>query len=314
MSQGVGKFDLQGGLRGERANRDFSLGTTSYPYRYNSLFPSASILYNATPSTQLKASYSRRIRRPGTQELNPFVQYFDVQNVFIGNPSLAPEYTDAYETSVVKNLSKGTLTVSPFYRSTSNIIRVDINTTDTIAGREVTSISFQNLASANSWGADVNGSLRLGSKLNGFAGFNVYKMVTDGGSTSSIGSNAVTWMGRVNASSDVSKTVTLQASYFYRAPMKIERGQFDRFQFMNFSVRRKLNGDKASVTLRVNDPFGTGTFRVHAGDEKVMQITQRNFGMRNAWLAFQWNYGRPPRLRQPRQDEQQGGSSGFPTP
>ena len=35
---------------------------------------------------------------------------------------------------------------TPFYRSTSNVIRVDINTTDTLDNREVTSISFQDLA------------------------------------------------------------------------------------------------------------------------------------------------------------------------
>jgi outer membrane receptor protein involved in Fe transport len=316
FSQGVGKFDLQAGLRGEHAERDFRLAqtATSYPYRYNSLFPSGIVLYNATTATQLKASYSRRIRRPGTQELNPFVTYFDVNNVFIGNPALAPEYTNAFELGVTRNGSKGTVQFSPFYRATSNIIRVDINTTDTIGGREVTSVSFQNLATSNSWGADLNGSLRLGPKFNGFAGFNVFKMVTDGGSTSSLGSNAVTWMGRVNGSTELTKTVMLQASYFYRAPMKIERGRFEQMHMANISLRKKLNGDKATMTLRVNDPLNTGSFRVRAGDDNVMQITERNFGSRMVWLAFQYNYGRPPRLRQPRQEQEQGGGGFMPPP
>ncbi len=313
LSHGIGKFDLQAGLRGEHAERDFALASTNYPYKYNSLFPSGIVLYNATPVTQLKASYSRRIRRPGTQELNPFVQYFDVQNVFIGNPALAPEYTDALEFGLVRNKPKGTLQFSPFYRRTSNIIRVDINPTDTIGGREVTSVSFQNLATSSSWGADMNGSLRLGPKFNGFAGFNVFKMVTDGGSTSSLGSNAVTWMGRVNGNTEITKTVMLQASYFYRAPMKIERGRFESQQMANFSVRKKLNGDKATMTLRVNDPFNTGAFGVRAGDDRVFQITERNFGSRMVWLAFQYNYGRPPRVRQPTQ-QQDGGGSAFPPP
>ena len=313
LSQGIGKFDLQAGLRGEHASRDFALASTSYPYVYNSLFPSGIVLFNATQATQLKASYSRRIRRPGTQELNPFIQYFDVQNVFIGNPALAPEYTDALEFGLVRNKPKGTLQFSPFYRRTSNIIRVDINPTDTIGGREVTSVSFQNLASSNSWGADMNGSLRLGPKFNGFAGFNIFKMVTDGGSTSSLGSNAVTWMGRVNGSTELSKTFMLQASYFYRAPMKIERGRFESQQMANFALRKKLDGDKATVTLRVNDPFNTGAFGVRAGDARVLQITERNFGARMVWLAFQYNYGRPPRVRQPTQ-QQDGGGSAFPPP
>lgn len=308
LSQGVGKFELQAGLRGEHAERDFALAATSYPYQYNSLFPSGIVMYNATQNTQIKASYSRRIRRPGTQELNPFIQYFDIQNVFIGNPALAPEYTDALELGLVKNQSKGTIQLSPFYRRTSDIIRVDIDPTDTIAGREVTSVSFTNLETSSSWGADLNGSLRLGPKFNGFAGFNVFKMVTDGGSTSSLGSDAVTWMGRVNGSTELSKTLMLQMSYFYRAPMKLENGRFAAMQMANFALRKKLNGDKATVTLRVNDPFGTGRFRVTAGNDNVFQITERDFGNRMVWLAFQFNYGRPPRVRQPRQEEQQGGA------
>jgi outer membrane receptor protein involved in Fe transport len=315
VSQPVGKFELQGGVRGEHASRDFSLSQSGshYPYNYNSVFPSGVIVYNLTSVTQLKASYSRRIRRPGTQELNPFITYFDINNVFVGNPALAPEYTSAVELGLTRNGKSGTVQLSPFYRQTTNIIRANINTTDTIGGREVTSVSFQNLATANSWGADLNGSLRLGPKLNGFAGVNVYKMVTDGGSTSTVGSDAVTWMGRVNGTTELSKTLVLQASYFYRAPMPIERGRFEAMQMANFSLRKKLDGDNLSVTLRANDPFNTGAFRVRAGDSKVIQLTERNFQSRVFWLAFQYNYGRPPRLRQVRQ-EQEGSSTGFPPP
>ncbi len=129
LSQGVGKFELQAGLRGEYADRDFGLTNTGqrYPYQYNSLFPSGIVMYNLTPATQLKASYSRRIRRPGTQELNPFVTYFDVRNVFIGNPALSPEYTNALELGLTRNLKRGSVQFSPFYRQTTNIIRVDID-------------------------------------------------------------------------------------------------------------------------------------------------------------------------------------------
>jgi ferric enterobactin receptor len=314
LSQGVGKFELQAGLRGEYAERDFSLTAQSYPYQYKSLFPSGIVLYNLSAATQLKASYSRRIRRPGTQELNPFVTYFDVRNVFIGNPGLAPEYTDALEFGMTKNGKKGMVQLSPFYRKTANIIRVDINPLDTIDGREVTSVSFRNLATSNSWGTDLNGSLRLGPKFNGFAGFNVFKMVTDGGSTSSLGSDAVSWMGRVNGSSELTKRFMLQASYFYRAPMKIERGQFEAVQAANIALRTKLNGDKATMTLRVVDPFATQKFRVRAGNDDILQITERSFGSRMVWLAFQYNYGRPPRLRQPKQDDSGASQSGFAPP
>lgn len=313
LSQTVGKVQLQGGLRAERASRTFRLNEPAqrYPYDYTSLFPSGVVMYNPSEATQLKVSYSRRIRRPGTQELNPFPSFFDVQNVFIGNPSLKPEYTDAYELGVSRNGKFGTIQFSPFYRRTTNVIRVDINTADTVDAREVTSVSFQNLATSNSWGTDINGSLRLGPRFNGFASFNVFKMVTDGGSQSAVGSNAVTWSARVNGTTQLTPTFTVQASYFYRAPMKIERGRFEAFQGANISLRKKVNGDKAIVGLRFNDPFNTNKFRVLAGDDNVMQLTTRSFGAHSTWLTFQYNYGQAPKVRETR-PEQTENRPGFP--
>ena len=306
LSQTVGKFDLQAGLRAEFANRDFQLaGAQSYPYKYHSLFPSGVIMYKPSEQSQIKVSYSRRIRRPGTQELNPFPVFFDQQNVFLGNPSLKPEYTDAYELGLSKSGSLGSIQLSPFYRHTTDILRVDINTSAVIDGREVTSVSFQNLDKADSWGTDLNGSLRLGPKFNAFAGFNLFKMVTDGGSQSALSSNAVTWSYRLNATSTITPTVTLQANYFYRAPVKIERGRFDGMQMTNITLRKKLDGDNMSVAVRFADPFNTMKFRIVAGDDNLTQTTARRFGVRATFVTFQWNYGQAPKIRPPREEPAQ---------
>jgi outer membrane receptor protein involved in Fe transport len=314
LSQTAGKFQLQAGLRAERASRTFALvePADEFPHDYSSLFPSGVVMYNVSDATQVKASYSRRIRRPGTQELNPFPSFFDVQNVFLGNPELSPEYTDAIELGWSRTGKKGSLQFSPFFRHTTDIIRVNINTADTVDNREVTSVSFENLATSNSWGADVNGSLRLGSKFNGFASFNVFKMVTDGGSESSIGSSAVTWSTRINGTTNLTPTFMLQAAYFYRAPMNIERGRFAAFHGMQFSMRKKLNGDKAVIGLRISDPFNTNKFRINVEDDNVLQLTRRSFGVRSAWLTLQLNYGQAPRIRERPQDQPADAPRPFP--
>ncbi|MDB4888558.1 MAG: TonB-dependent receptor [Gemmatimonadetes bacterium] len=313
LSQGLGKFDLQAGLRGEQASRDFQLATTAqkYPYKYASIFPSGVVSYSFNDATQAKVSYSRRIRRPGSQELNPFPSFMDNQNAFVGNPQLNPEYTDALELGVTRSGSKGSLQLSPFYRHTSNVIRVIVNTADHIDGREVTSVSFSNLATSNSFGTDVNGSLRLGPKLNGFAGFNLFKVVTDGGSLSTLSSNAVTWAARVNGSTSITPTLIFQAAYQYRAGLKIERGEFAPVQNMNFSLRKKIDGDNSSVTLRVLDPFSTNRFRIKVGDDNVVQLTERTAGVRGVFITYQYLYGQTPRVRQVQQDQQSQGP-GFP--
>ena len=313
VSRPFGKVDAQAGLRAEYANRDFQLADKSYPYHYTSFFPSGVLNYNLTPSSQAKVSYSRRIRRPGTQELNPFPTFFDVQNVFLGNPALNPEYTDAYELGYTKSGKFGSLQLSPFYRHTSNVIRFIINTDDMVDGRNVTTISFKNMAKADSWGSDVNGSFRLGKKFSGFLGGNVFKIVTEGGSTTSVaGTDAVTWSARVNGTAEITPTFSVQAFHMYRAPMKVEGGQFSKMQFTNITFKKKVDGDNGSVSLRLSDPFRTGTFRVQAGTGGLTQITERNMGNRAAYLTYQWNYGQTPRIRQsqPQEQQQQGGGFG----
>ncbi len=312
LSHGVGPWELQGGLRAEYAGRDFSLANSdeSFPHDYVSLFPSALVSYKLGERSQLKASYSRRIRRPGSQELNPFPVFFDVQNVFLGDPELDPEYTDAIELGYQYSAQAGSLQLSPFYRRTTDVIRIVLNTADSVAGREVTTVRFQNLDTGTSWGADVNGSLRLGKAFNGFAGFNVYKMVTEGtGGESSLGSDAVTWTARVNGTFNLTPRTSLQAMVFYRAPMDIERGRFASSANANVSLRQKLMGEKASMTVRLSDPFNTNRFRVEAGDDNIIQLTERTFNSRAVHVTFQYNFGQAPRIRQrPQEPQQQGGS------
>lgn len=312
LSHGVGKVDLQGGLRAEYATRDFALaGAESYPHNYTSLFPSALASFNVGDNSQVKLSYSRRIRRPGTQELNPFPRFFDLQNVFLGNPKLDPEYTDAIELSLQRSGQLGSVQLAPFYRRTTDVIRFVLDTDDVVDGREVTSISFKNLATGTSWGTEFNGQLRLGKKFSGMGGFNVFKMVTEGsGAESAISSDAVTWMAKVNGTYNVTPNTALQAMYMYRAPMAIEGGRFEAMQMANFIVRHKLQGGKMIVVLRLSDPFETMRFRVNAGDDNLIQLTERSFNSRALHLTLQYNWGQAPKI-QPQQQPQQEQGPGF---
>jgi hypothetical protein len=225
--------------------------------------------------------------------------------VFLGNPSLGPEYTDAIELGLQRSGKLGSVQFTPFYRRTTDVIRVDINTADTIANREVTSISFRNLATSSSWGADANGQFRLG-KFSGLAGFNVFKMVTDGGSESTLSSDAVTWMARFNGTYNLRPSTMFQLNTFYRAPMNIERGRFHSQAGTQVLVRQKLN-ERTFVSLRMNDVFKTNKFRVEVGDDNIIQLTQRQFNSRGLFLTLQYNVGQTPRVRQ-RQEEQQSTS------
>jgi len=142
----------------------------------------------------------------------------------------------------------------------------------------------------------------------------VFKTVTDGGSTSAVGSDAIGWAGRVNVTSELTKTISVQAAYNYKAPLKIERGEYGAQQIANFALRKKVQGDKAALLVRVQDPFELMRFRIKTTDGKVLQLTERNPQSRVVFVGYQYSFGRPPRVRQVAPDQTSGGSVGFGAP
>jgi hypothetical protein len=96
--------------------------------------------------------------------------------------------------------------------------------------------------------------------------------------------------------------------------MKIERGEFGTQQMAMFALRQKIQGDRGTMILRVVDPFEMMKFRVRTGDGTVMQLTERNPQSRMVFLAYQYNFGRPPRVRQVAPESTGGGSVGFGPP
>jgi len=314
LSQNAGKFDLQGGLRLEQAATTFDLRTTSTSYDndYKSAFPSAIVSYNVDANRQVKASYSKRIQRPFVQQLNPFGFREDALNVFEGNPRLQPEYTHSYELGYQQSLPRnlGSLQITPFLRHTVNAVR-QIGTVDD-AG--VLHVSFQNAATSDSYGTDANLTFRAG-KFSGFGGASVFENRIDAANLQNARSvTAFGWATRANVTWKVLPTTDLQAFGSFRAAMRTEQGTQGRFLMTNFAVRHKLRGDKATATLRVMDPFGTMGWTIRASDGRVIQLMDRRFGARGAFLNFGWNFGQAPRLRPRPQEEPvpQAGQPGMP--
>ena len=294
LTRDFGRLDVQAGARLEWSK-------TTYD-DYTDLFPSASLMYELGSQQMLKASYSRRIQRPQTQFLNPFPFQEDPQNRFMGNPELAPEYTDSYELSYQRALPFGSLTLTPYYRRTTDAVRryklLDEN--------GVSTTTFRNLATAESYGADVSSTVRLGDRFSGFASGSVFRVVTDGSNVESdLGSDALSWIVRGNLTYKVSPRLDLTWFQFYRAPMDVEQGRISGFSMANFALRHKLWGEKGSLSLRVSDPFDQSGFRFQTADESHVQDSRRKWDQRALFVTFNYTFGQQPRLRPRNQDGQQ---------
>jgi ferric enterobactin receptor len=302
LNQGVGKVDLQAGLRAEHTSREFLLENTgeTYPKDYWSFFPSGLAAFSLDERRQLRLSYSRRIQRPDTRLLNPFGFNEDQRNRFVGNPALEPEYTHALELGYQHSLPFGSLQVTPYFRRTENAIR----RIREVRG-DTTITTFANLQTSDSYGADVNGSVRMG-KVSGFASVSAYRTVTDAGSMGdSFNSDGIGWSARVSGNVTLTPRLDLQGFVMYRAPMDVEQGRIGSFTMSTLSLRQKVMGDKGSLSLRIVDPLNRMGFNSRTTDPMYLQLNERQFNGRAAYLTFSYNFGQQPRLRNPSPAEAQ---------
>ena len=70
----------------------------------------------------------------------------------------------------------------------------------------------------------------------------------------------------VNATINAAKNTTLTGSYFYRAPTKIERGEFSS-QRWRTSRSAEDHGREGDGLLTSPDPFNTMGMKIRTGDD-----------------------------------------------
>ena len=67
------------------------------------------------------ANASRRINRPRSWHLEPFISWEDPYTVRQGNPNLLPEYIQSYEFGYIRELKKGSFSTEFYFRNIKNM-------------------------------------------------------------------------------------------------------------------------------------------------------------------------------------------------
>jgi len=119
------RWGAQLGLRAEYTDMDLKQVTTGIETgnTYLNWMPSAYATYKLAEKTNLRFSYAHRIRRPGANELNPFVVYRDELNESSGNPLLKPVQTDSFEVGYETKAGVLDANVRAYYRNDRDMIR-----------------------------------------------------------------------------------------------------------------------------------------------------------------------------------------------
>lgn len=288
-----GKWSLSAGLRAEQA---FTTAATLEPVEqaetfendYFELYPSVYVGRDLSDDLQAQVSYSRRINRPRSRQLNPFVDRGDPLNLRAGNPFLLPEIINSYEANVQRRFERGTLTTGLYFRDKSELISRISETLDD----GVNLATAANLASGRDYGLEVIATFRATEALEFSFSGNAYRTEIDGElAEGAIDVDGYLGDARGQVNAELPWGISGQATYFYRSPGVRPQGSIDAIHSLDVGLRRDVLAGRGAVTLRVSDVFDTREYNFVSDVDGLLSETRYKRESRIAYLGFQYRFG-----------------------
>lgn len=251
-----GALSYQLGLRAEYTYRNTQLKDDGSRFNIDrwDFFPTLHISLDINEENQFMTSYTRRIKRPRSYYLEPFITWTDTYNVRQGNPGLKPEYIDSYELGYLKRFGQHMLSVEGYYRLTHN----KIERTRRPYQDNVMLGTFENVGQDYSLGVETLLSLQLFRWWKSDIVGNLYNYKQEGKlSGKDFSKESVNWSVRNNNSFKIDNTTRLQFTLRYNSPTEWAQGRREGYFTTNAALRKDFLKRKLSTTLQVRDIFST---------------------------------------------------------
>lgn len=245
-----------------RAGIRTELTSLSSSNHYVNVLPSFAIAKNLGDQ-QIKLSYSKRLQRPGTMYLNPFISASDAYNRTQGNPYLQPEFLHAPELSYSFNKDNNFYGITVFYRVSNQVIdRYTSISYDTAAKGVISTTTYDNIGSNRSWGINLTTSINIHQHLNlrSNLNMNTYHMRSSDNYyyAASSAKNTVLFMN-VNAIWRLKKDLSVEAFFAAGTRQRTIQGRGNGFTMFNTAIRKGILKGRGNIGLIITEPFRKAT-------------------------------------------------------
>ena len=316
------RLGVMAGLRGEY----WKVYTESYNYQqehnpalrdqpfkkdYFQLFPSLFLNYELSETAQLQLNYTRRLRRPWGGQLNSFKNTSDASMVQFGNPLLTPEYTNSFSLNFLKTWDKHTLSVSAYYRPTTDVIQ-RIRWQSTIDN--VMYMTSENVAKRQNMGIEVIGKnslwrvLDLTTTVNAYySKLDDYSYIIEGQNISGKGEEAFSWDARLLASVMLPYDLSLQVTGNYRSRGAITQGHRRPNAGLDLGIRKTFFNKTFALAINWRDVFDSQHWENYTSSDTFWRH-QKNWRKRGINIQLTWNFGNMGTKKRADGDDGQGGN------
>jgi len=289
------------GLRAEQAYTTSDLiepDPETFENDYFKLYPSVFLGYAFDDNTTLQLSYSRRINRPRSRALNPFVDRGDPFNLRSGNPFLLPELINSFELNVQQRYGLGTITGGVYFRQLNDLIsRVSLSQPN-----GVTLGTRANIDRGREYGIELINTLRiveLTASVNGYRS-ELLGVADD----QAVDADGYLFSGNLQGGYELPGGIQAQFTYFYRSPGVRPQGTIRTIQSFDLGFRKDILDKRGAITLRATDIFNTRRYRFDTELESLTTRSQFQRESRIVYVGFQYS------LQQLKPQRSRGGRGG----
>lgn len=257
-----GKLSAVAGLRLEYMDQTLMLsnpdyltifdrpGKPVYDTRQLDFFPTLHLKYAFNDNNSLIFAGSRRINRPPTKNMTPFLYRRHYEVYEVGDPELKPEYLTNFELSLDKKIGKQSFTLTGFYRGTDNAV-FRVNTV--YEAEQVLIRSFTNSGNVQALGAELNTNWVAGKFAKFFLGGSLYNFKVQGDVFGYKENNQSTnWSLKGNANLLLTKTLKFTVDFDYKSATVTTQGRNEQMFLANSALNyspAKLKGWDFGVKL-----------------------------------------------------------------
>ena len=248
---------------------------------YITFLPSFILSRKIDMMKSIKASYSKRIFRPGMRYINPNTSYSDIYSQEKGNPELSPELIHQIEVGYNSFAKKYKGSYYLFAKKSYDLIEsiVELNQDTVIT-------SYRNLGENLSVGFNYFGSVSFGN-ASFRAGFNLYTYQT---TSEDIGRILINW--NMGGNYDLGKGYKAETFGFFRPPNQTAQGYVPSFSMFSVGFKKEFNNKRGSVGLRFIEPFKKyKSFETKLEGDDFTVYNNRNVVFRSIGISFKYTFG-----------------------
>ncbi|MBB3841959.1 outer membrane receptor protein involved in Fe transport [Runella defluvii] len=263
------KVELEAGLRMEYVDVRYLVDPNhntykSDGYHYTQPFPNLRAAYKINDRNKLSLFFNRRVDRPNEVDIRVFPKYDDAEIIKVGNPALAPQFTNTLELGYKTNLAKGYLYMAAYHRMAKGTIT---RIASIVSGSTLIYSIMQNAGKSYNTGLELMWSQEMSkwfsfnlnlngyrNQINAFSVVNKYPALnTFTAPTEQLLSGNVKWNGLFH----FPKQIDLQMTAIYLAPDLIPQGKIGQRFSLDVGIKKSMQNGKREFYLNATDLLNT---------------------------------------------------------